>query len=231
MIKNKPLIIVSLALTILIIISIGLILSLDNNAKNSSDLKNLDKIKNDIQTVSSSGNALQNPVYQKFLAKFNEINNSKLNKEQKYEVLNTSLTYLVSYYSLTNDPQIFDLEEKINSFIILNFPEKKTTLEPSCFDPSCADSPQSPEMLAIIEVIKNSNVPSPMKDDNIKDLTNFGYLQTSRNNSKVQNYLIMASMIEKNQDYQAAGINIKVANDIRSYVKKAYPALYDKYGP
>lgn len=221
-------------LVIVVIVSIGLLLlaiyKIDKSKQAQVNLRGYDSIKQKMATVSNT--TTKDPQYQKMLLKLNALESKNLSREEQYTLLEEAGGALNFAYASTNNHDLYILEKGLVDLIRSNFPEKNfPASEPSCFDPVCAENPQPKEILAVIEEIKKSNVPEGLKDDNIRDLTNFGYLNKKDNYSKAGDYLFVAQDIKNNKDYTSAGLNIKLSDAIIDYVRTTFPEEYKQYLP
>ena len=94
-----------------------------------------------------------------------------------------------------------------------------------CYDSSCADSPQPQEILDIIDEINSSSLPDEAKklDSEILIVYTFATKDHNQTIAKVNNYYFLAQSIKRSSEYEKAGINIKISDEIMNYLNKNYP--------
>ncbi len=242
--KKNRIVLATIAVLIFILFAFTTILYLDNgnlinsfsgrgnSTTNPAGLVGYDNLKKEITSLISKDSAVsKNPNFQKVLAQINSLENTKLSKDKKFNILEDASEYLVFAYVETANHNLYTLEEILDKFMRTNFPEKGLpNIKPACFDPSCAQNSQPEKILAVIEEIKNSDIPDYLKENDTANLITFGYLNDDSSSSlKANNYLDMAEVIKKNELYTRAGINLKIYDQINEYVKNKYPKEYEKF--
>jgi len=232
--SKKYLVVIGLILIIFLVIGSILIIDYVSPVKNlgskNSKLENVDKIKDQAKALGSISEIRNTGTYSLILEKINVLENPNVSKEDKSNAFGIINERSLGLYSSTNNNELYKFRISLNEFYKLNFPDKpQNTLKPMCLDPKCAENPQPQEILNVIETIKNSNINEAIKENDIQNLTNFGYMGNDHTESKVGNYLIVANDIKNDKNYIEAGLNEKIYNDIVGYIKKTYPEEYKNF--
>jgi hypothetical protein len=216
----------------LILITLGIIFYLDNspryNTFSQNKLAGYEEIRKQILILNREPSLISNNNYAKFIESLNQLEDTKLSREEKVNKLQNARADLISAYFDTNNNSLYLLQNNLNKFIESNFQELGNLENPQCFDEKCAKNPQPKEILDVIDEIKNSSLPQDIKDEDIKYLLNYGYINQEHNYAKAIDYLSMAENIRYSRDYTEAGINLTIYNKIVNYVKNAFPEEYEK---
>ncbi|MBI3984483.1 MAG: hypothetical protein HY344_00880 [Candidatus Levybacteria bacterium] len=167
---------------------------------------------------------------QRISTQFGKIADKNLSDKEKYEATKLLFTDLIFVYADTNNPEAAKILDNIISFAKDNFPkeynEEDDKLYYPCLDESCADSPQPPEILTIIEDIKESDLDPRLKESVIEDLTNTGYRSKDEAKTKVYQYLLIAEDLKENAPKSPTNVNAELADKIIDFVKTQYPDEY-----
>ena len=152
----------------------------------------------------------------------------KLSKKQKYDNLTSAENNLFDTYLMTKNNKVYTFNTKLNDFSKTNFPEYYKEGDFGllvCYDSSCADSPQPQEILDIIDEINSSSLPDEAKklDSEILIVYTFATKDHNQTIAKVNNYYFLAQSIKRSSEYEKAGINIKISDEIMNYLNKNYP--------
>lgn len=222
-----------LILTILIVGSIATIFYIDNKPPTSSGgnlLQDTLALKGKINSLLlNDPNDPNRSDGSRVLQKFSILEDSQAAEKERYEALIVITNFAQSIYSDTHNPEYYSLiNEDIAGYAKKYFPNiyNENYFLYSCQDPTCAEEEQPAEILAVIEEIKSSDFPDEVKETLSEDLLNAGYRSKEENPGKVRQYLIIAEMIRRNENFSATGQNIKIADDIENYVKNKFPVEY-----
>lgn len=219
-----------LIIVLLIIISIAGAIYILDSKKTTSNLVDYDQLKQQSVTVGKMDKVSNNQRFNVFLKNIEGLDNPNLTKEEQLKKIKIAWNYLYVAYSESNDPELYKLTAEFKKFIDANFADTGYKVYVLCLDPACAEKPIPQEVLAIIDEINNSELSVDTKNDFIPLLKTFSYLNDEDSaETKVIDFLGLAASISVDPDFTKAGINIKVSNEIRDYIKTAYPELYIKY--
>lgn len=240
-IKNKSKIILLLCLFLLIILISGIIIFLDNNNQNrvSSNnvavdfgLKDYAKLKADVNNLFSDPTISQNPSYTRFIQRLTKVEDNTISAKDKYQSLSAAYIALDTSYAQTNNHALYGLLQEFNNFVKANFStyyKQNDFFRVNCADKTCADEPQSPEILKIVDKINTSSIPDVVKKTFSNDLLNVGYISKNDSKGKALNYIMVASIFNGSGALTDAGLNIKLSQEIIDYVQQAYPTEYKNY--
>lgn len=224
--KRKVLSLVALILVFIVIIT-TVIFYLDKKpiTKSSPPLKNLQELEKGAVSLSSNTNVSRNKDYNKMVEDIINLKNNSLSEADRSSVSNLLVADLLNAYRTTNDHSLYLFSFTVKKFLNDNYGDAKL-FRPPCYDPICADRPQSEKIIAVIDEIKSADLPNGLKTDHIKDLTNYGYLTKDYDVIRVRSYLMSAEDILNSEDYKKQGLSDKIYNEIVDYVNKAYPKEY-----
>lgn len=163
------------------------------------------------------------PEYIKAKNLFNDAALAKTSDE-KYKNLVAASEKVQLIYSTYNNKKLYKyINEDLASYAKGEFPDQynANSFDYPCQDPSCAESEQPKEILAIVEDIKKSDIPQFYKDNFIRNLINTGY--ESGSHSKAWQYYATARSFEASSDLSPSGANLVISNDIKAFLKSTYP--------
>lgn len=225
---NKKLILLFLSVILLIISVLGALYIVDQ--KNSPPpLSDYDTLTKEIAKAQKISTISNNQRFNVFVEKIASLNNSNMTPQQQLNVVEFAWNYLYAAYSQTNNPELYTLSQEFKIFAEKNFGNQGYKVYVQCLDPSCAKNGIPQEVQAIINEINASNLSSGTKNDFNSELKTFTYINDNNADAKVIDFLGLAASIQVDPDFTKAGLNEKVSNEIRNYVKSAYPSLYSKY--
>lgn len=148
--------------------------------------------------------------------------------KEKYGALKHATESLQLLYSTThNNVLYFIINDDIVNFVKKNFPDlyDERYFSYPCQDPKCAEDSQPPEILSIIEDIKNSDFEKLYKEEYSNNLLNTGYIPESEN-TRFTIYMITVRSLINQPDLSPSGANITISNKIRDFLKTQYPIEY-----
>lgn len=220
-----------LILTILSIVSAIYIMDAKKitTSKKTTNLIGYQNLKQEIEAAGKIDKISNNRNFNTLLKKIADLETKNLTKDEQLSQIKFAWTDLYSAYLDTNDPELYKLSLEFKKFAETNFTDKNFKIIIQCLDPTCAEQPIPNEILAIIDEIDNSNISAEIKNDYSHQLKIFSYVNDKDSTVKVVDYLSLAVSMAKDEEFTKAGINLKIYNEIRNYVKKAFPELYDKY--
>ena len=237
--KNKGKIILIICLLALIVLISATIIYLNNSDRVSSNnvavdfgLKGYSQLKTEVNNLFSDQTIAQSPAYTKFFTQLTTVENVNDSASNKYHSLTLAYRNLTEAYNQTNDHALYNLPQELNNFTKVNFPKlykQNDFAKIYCADTTCADTPQPPEMLKVVDEINASNIPAPVKVTFVRDLTNAGYLSKNNTQFKTFAYIIVAGAFNGSGALTKAGLNEKLSQEILDYVQKTYPNEYKKY--
>lgn len=228
--KKKIIAVSLLFLVILIPLLLGIIFYTDRSVrtKSANQLAGYTELKDRIKSVVTKSNGSKNTIYSRMQKQMIILEDNKKTDKDKYNALVILVFYLKSEYSYTNNHEYFDLiNVDAANFAKTHFLKyyDEISFKTSCQDKSCAKNSQHPEIITILEEIKNSDFPPEIKETLTQDLINTGYKNEST--ARAEQYMILADMVKNGNSYSASGTNIKIADDIFSLVKKHYAQNYE----
>ena len=236
---NKGKIILIICLLALIVLISAVIIFLNNPNRVSSNnvavdfgLKGYSQLKTEVNNLFSDQTIAQSPAYTKFVTQLTTVENVNDSAKNKYHSLTLAYGYLVEAYNQTNDHALYSLPQEVNNFAKANFSKlykQNDFYKINCADKICADSPQPPEMLKIVDEINASSIPAPVKDTFVKDLINVGYVSKNNPRYKTFAYIIVAGIFNGSGALTQAGLNTKLSQEILDYLQKVYPTEYKQY--
>jgi len=223
MFKNKFLIISFTALTILGIIFaiyyVDNILSF-NSLDEEYKLKNYSQFKSKILPLTSLDN--QDRVSKAI----DVLEDTNTTEAIKYQALTDLGAFIASLYSTSNDSKYRILLSDLDSFAKENFPksyETKVGFATVCQDPSCAENPPSQEVLSIINKVKSSDLPSPVKDNLALELLNNTYIESKYRSVAFDGYFLDLGVIKNYLDSSPSSSKKIVYDELLKFIKKNYP--------
>lgn len=236
--SKKKLLIILLALTTLIITILAITLLIlqrteENKITNPSGLGGFPELKNKISQITSKDFGDDtNSTHTRMTNQLKIIEDSSTSKDERYDALKATNTYLVSEYSRTNNPEYYTLiKNDVDKFAKKTFPDQydESDFWVPCIDPTCADTPQPKELDELIKYIESSDLPDVVKSSLIMDLTNTGYRTSDETEGKVMQYLILGYDMNGADNFSASGQNKIIAQKIFDMIKANYPDLFEKY--
>lgn len=218
-----------LIIILLIITSIvGAIYIIDLKSSPTT-LSEYNDLKQATEKISKIDNVSKNRNFSVFLKKLVSLDNSKLSKDDQLKVLKSAWTDLFSAYSETNEPKLYELSKEFKKFIDSNYTEEEFKIILQCLDPTCSESSSIPqEIQAIIDEIENSTLSEGIKNDYTQQLKTFTFINDDQANVKVIDFLSLAESARNDDELEKIGLNLKIYNDLREYLKKTYPDLYNE---
>ncbi len=227
--KNK--IALSVFILIVVIIILGISIYWANNSNKTvsvSSLKGYSALKQKISNLAKNEPELeQDALYQKTASYTQQIASSS--KKDSYD--NTARGYdsLTSLYSITSNPKLVPIIKAYSLFAKENFPSeyKSSQFVYLCQDPTCAETPQPPEILKIIDEIKQSDFPKQVQKDTAQNLLTTGYLPKANEEQKFNEYLFMVQALRNYGEFSKSGENIKISDELYNFVKKAFPKNFE----
>ena len=217
-------------LIFLIIIIVEAIFYLDNSkslqTNQSSQSQELKALEQKIISTLANTSSGKNNENSRILNKLTILEDAKVSQAEKYNALVSISSFLQGLYSQSNDPKLYNLINKdVLEYAKKNFPQyyNENYFVYSCQDPSCADSPQPPDILKIVVEIKASDFPTDVKQSLTQDLINTGYRSKAENAGKRSQYKTISNMIRANNDFSPNGQNIKISQEIDDFIKKSFP--------
>lgn len=200
------------------------------NQSSTPSFKGYTELKTRVIEIGKDTEISSQPLYSRFVNKLKVLENPNITDKERYKNLQDSFMLLRVLYSETNNSKLYSFEEYFGNFVKDNFPKlyKKSDFTFFCQDPACAGtSPQPSEILTIVEEIKNSDFPDPVKNSTIKDLLNIGYLPNQDKSDKFGNYAFMANLIKNYGSFSKTNVNEKISNDIFRFLQKTFPTQYE----
>jgi len=231
--KNKILLIILIILVIicLVVLINSRLLNNNQSTKTATELKGYDVLKQNIDELDKDQSIPKNARFQDLKEKIISLEDPNQSKKQKYDILASTETNLFDTYLLTKNNKLYALSSKINAFSKTNFPQyyKENDFKLLiCYDPICADSPQPKEILSIIDEINSSNLPDDVKKSDTDILYIYTYATKEQAYARVENYYFLAQMIKKSSDYEKVGLNIKISDEIMTYLNNNYADFLKK---
>lgn len=235
--KSKLFLIVFL---LLLIVSLFVVIAYFSQPRYSSDnvtvgginLTGYTKLKNDTNNLFSNQKIGQDPEFIKYATELATIENKTVSTNDKYKALVSANNYLEISYSMTNQHDLYGLLQELKDFSKTNFPKlykDKDFPKIFCLDKACAQNPQPPEVLQIVDEINASSIPAVMKPSFVQNLLNQGYINDPRD--RAIGYLIVVGVLNGDGELKKAGLNTKLSNELLDYVKKTYPNEYASFNP
>lgn len=178
-------------------------------------------------TAISDSQLQQNSEYARSIKYLLKIKEDK-NKDQQYKDFQSSFGYLLNAYASSNNHKIFTLGNSFKKFAEENFPGrvKGHSFEIVCMDPQCADSAIPSGLAHIIDEVKQSQAPDPVKNSFINNLMNMSYISEKNTYSKAFGLLIMVNALKHSGAFTKLGLNEKLSNELLNFIKTAYPQDY-----
>lgn len=198
------------------------------SSNTSSTLSGYNNLKVKTEEISKAGNNANNRNLNSFIKKLDSLDNSNLTKEEQQNLLKSAWVDLYTAYLESNEPKLYDLTVEFKKFIDSNYTENEFKIKLQCLDSACAEDVVPADIQTIINEIEKSSVPEAIKTDYTQQLKTFTYISDEQAHVKVVDYLSLAESIKINTEFEKAGLNLKIYNDIRDYVKNAYPDLYNE---
>lgn len=219
-----------LIIVLLIIISITGAIYIIDSKKTTSNLVDYNNLKEKSITVSKMDKVSNNQRFNVFLKNIESLNNPNLTKDEQLKKIKIAWNYLYVAYSESNDPELYKLSVEFKKFIDANFADTGYKVYVLCLDSTCAEKPIPQQILGVIDEINKSDLSTDTKNDFISLLKTFSYLNDADTvETKVIDFLGLAASISVDPDFIKAGVNTKISNEIRDYIKTTYPELYTKY--
>lgn len=235
--KRYKVVFLTLFLLIIIIGVLGAITIKESKTQNllqKSQFRGYDVLVQSISEMENDSSIPKNARYQRMKERIMSLEDPKLTNEQKYENLIQAETNIFETYLFSRNNKVYAFNKKLDEFAKINFPEqyKKDDFNLLvCYDPACADSPQPEEILTIIEEISNSSIPDEVKKQSIEILDLYTYATKEKNQviALFDNYYYLGQAIKNDPDYQKAGLNTKISEEIFNYLKEKYPDIASEY--
>lgn len=227
-IKRHSTLLLALLLVIFIIAVSAEILYLHNSGAlkttNKISYVGYDAFKQQIDAASLDSNIKQSPHFTKFINFIQLIQDGSKSEKDRYKTLTQGKTELLYLYTFGSNPKARTLLDALNIFAKTNFPKEYKQIDFSypCQDPSCSDDPPTQEFLNIINELKSSDFPAPVKNDMAQYLLSLGYYQKSNSVVKAQLLLMAANIIRGYSTLTQTGANTKIADDLYNYAKIHY---------
>lgn len=217
-------------LLILVICTLAAIFYLnDAYGPTKSDLKGFAGLKKEAIALQKDSKIGKDNNYIKLLHLISRLEIEKLSRDEQFDMLDNASLYVDFAYANTNVHELYNFRKDLDALIRENFPQKKwSSKDPQCMDSTCADTSQPKVILDIISEIKQSTVPTVLKEEIAQELITFGYINKKDSLAKVYDYLFVAEDIRHNRDFTNAGLNIKISDEIINYVKNTFPLEYSK---
>jgi hypothetical protein len=224
---RKSIIFVSLSVFVIIVL-LGIILTVNRQISYTS-LVGFESLKNKLVETGKQNDIASNAGYKRAMEELTELESKKMSKEEQLRQIEVIHSYLYQAYDQTNNHELYGIFDELNKFSEANFGENSFKAAIQCLDPVCAENPTPKEINSIIDKIKNSNIPSELKDEYVKTLTSLSYLNEKDAEVKVVSYLSIADSIKLEDEFVKAGNNLELYNELRDYLQSTYPSLYSKY--
>lgn len=230
--NNVRLLILSLLFLILVIIGIIFYLDYSRNHQinQKSGLIGYAQLQEKIKSLASDKEIASSNYYLRALEKVNAVSDKKLSEKDRYDSLAQARIFISTLYSNTNNTKLYPLQLDLRNFAKENFPklysqDKDFTV--TCVDPTCAEIPQPPEILEIVEDLKASTLSAELKNDLTIHILNVGYLPKSNTRLRAAAYIIMLDLIKDYFNITKGGTH-PIAEKMISYIMKNYPEEYKK---
>ena len=202
----------------------------NTGSENLSSLEGYNQLRNEFNKIATDESISSNPTYEKLVPFINQLGNAKLAEKDRFDKIISSLSYIIDLYSLTNNPKVRPLFEKLGKYAKANAPKyyKPNYFVVFCQDPSCTQHQQPKEILAIIKALQISDIEPEIKNSMILDLTNTGYIENEFKNLKYNNYLGIAIMLYESDSALSPSLRAKkIGKELLDYIKKTYPDIYN----
>lgn len=194
------------------------------NLSSGSDLKNYAELKTKINPLLSLSD-IPPEVLLRITKYLNILNDNKSSKEERYNAAVKAYEYLYTSYTLTSNNKFAPVLKDFSVFAKNNFPDfyKNSDFIFFCKDPSCAEEPQPPAILAIIDDINASDFPDDVKKQVTRNLLTTGYLPSERVKQKFNQYLFIETSLRTYGIFSKNGDNLRIAESLLNFIEKEYP--------
>jgi hypothetical protein len=184
-----------------------------------------DAFQQQVNAIATDPNLNKSSYFSKFMSQLDILENKNADEENKYASLAQANSELQLLYSFTGNPKVRNLLDALNTFAKNNFPTQYQQNQFSyyCQDLGCTDDPPPPELLKIVDEIRNSDFPTSVKSVNSQHLLSISYFQKKDVATKVYRYLGFAYAVRGYAYLTKTGANTKIADDLYNYVKSYYP--------
>lgn len=223
--KNRIILIFIIVLTIIGII--GGIFYIDNRNSNAlvqdTGLKNYAQFKEKIIPLLPLDN--QDKLSKAISALENKNNPNKV----RFNALRVIEEVISSQYGKTNNHKYFTLLYDLDKFAKENFPkdyEAGIGFKSVCQDPKCADSPQPPEILQIIEEVKKSDLPLYVIDNVAGELKNTTYIEKKYKQITFDSYYFDLAEIKNYLDASPSASKTKIYIDFKKFLQQNFPSEF-----
>jgi len=185
-----------------------------------------DTLQQQINSAALDSSINQSPHFAKFQSMIQLSTDGSKSEKDRYTIILQGQTELLYLYTFGANHKATVLMDALSAFAKSNFPKeyKAANFSYPCEDPSCADSPPSQSYSDIINELKNSDFPAPVKSDTAQYLQSLSYYKQSDSLTKTQLVLQTASVIRSYSTMTQTGANVKIADDLYNFAKTGYPA-------
>jgi hypothetical protein len=227
--KRYSTLLLALLLLIFIIAVSAEILYLHNfgalKTTNEINYVGYDAFKQQIDAAALDPAIKQSPHFTKFLNFIQPTQDSSKSEKDRYKALTQAKIELLYLYTFGSNPKARTLLDALSIFAKTNFPKeyKQADFSYPCQDPNCSDDKPGQDFLNIISVLKNSDFPTPVKNDMAQYLLSLSYYQKSDSLAKAQFLLMAANNIRGYSTLTQTGANTKIADQLYNYTKSHYP--------
>lgn len=234
--ENKAFIVATLFILIIAATATVFFLNRNNTLQTSnqtltSNLVGYDALKQKLTALSSDSTITNQAFYRKTINRLSLLENKTASDAAKYQSIVIAAADMNNLYASTNNHKLYSFPDDFIKVAKTNFPKlyRSTDFLPIvCIDLECAQNPQPPEILRIVEEIKNSNIPLVVKDSFVRDLLNAGYINNNQLDNKIFTYIVVAHIFQTSGALKQAGLNQVLSAELNDYIRKSYPEQYRK---
>lgn len=221
-----------LVLFLLIIAFIGVIYYLDQKSTmqptNTTGLKGYTALEQKLKSLGKDQSIGTSNAYIRAVKRLNSLTDKNLSEKDKYQALSQAQVLLFILYSDTNNPKLYPTQKDFRDFAKENFPKlynEKEDFLIGCVDSTCADSPQPPEILDIVNDIKSSTLSAHLQQNLTRYILNVGYMPKNAVKARGSAYLIRVELINDAFGTPYGETN-PISNKLKKFIKENYPEQY-----